>query len=143
MLKIFYFKRKCSRSIIKKNVQDLYFKTKRNGFKDLIFQNKIEKGFRILKPEIGLKRWLRIFQGSSFLLWDRVIMWLRTQFSSTWLGGRVQLIFQKKHLQDFIFSNKGSKTSRIYILKESAPEFYISKKVQEFKFNNLYLNTTN
>eukprot|EP00924_Labyrinthula_sp_SR-Ha-C_P000454 snap_masked-scaffold_158-processed-gene-0.1-mRNA-1 protein AED:1.00 eAED:1.00 QI:0/0/0/0/1/1/2/0/161 len=45
---------------------------------------------------IGLKRWFRFFfkvQVSYFGIGLK--MWLRAQFSSTWLGGRVQHIFQK------------------------------------------------
>eukprot|EP00924_Labyrinthula_sp_SR-Ha-C_P014469 snap_masked-scaffold_95-processed-gene-0.4-mRNA-1 protein AED:1.00 eAED:1.00 QI:0/0/0/0/1/1/2/0/130 len=52
-------------------------------------------------------------------------MWLRIYFSSTWLGGRVQLISKKKD-QGFNITKK--KVQGFYLSKKTGSRFYISKK---------------
>eukprot|EP00924_Labyrinthula_sp_SR-Ha-C_P012011 snap_masked-scaffold_26-processed-gene-1.23-mRNA-1 protein AED:1.00 eAED:1.00 QI:0/0/0/0/1/1/2/0/153 len=121
MFRIFYLKRKGSGFIFKKK-QKKGFYIKKNRFKDFIFKKKQknvqdfifqEKRFRILQIGIGLK------------------MQLRALLFSAWLGGRVQLIFQKKKVQGsriLYFQKKKVQGSRILYFKKKVDRFVFKKK---------------
>eukprot|EP00924_Labyrinthula_sp_SR-Ha-C_P015311 snap_masked-scaffold_9-processed-gene-13.76-mRNA-1 protein AED:1.00 eAED:1.00 QI:0/0/0/0/1/1/2/0/226 len=117
MFRILYFQKK------KKRDQGFYI-SKKKCSRILYFK----KRFRILKLGIGLK------------------MQLRALLSSAWLGGRVQLIFQKKKdlyfkkkVQGFIFQKKGRGVwVQGFIFQEKVQGFIFQKKGEGFGFRDLY-----
>eukprot|EP00924_Labyrinthula_sp_SR-Ha-C_P010991 snap_masked-scaffold_33-processed-gene-1.30-mRNA-1 protein AED:1.00 eAED:1.00 QI:0/0/0/0/1/1/2/0/251 len=156
--RILYFKRKKgqgSRILYLKRKKGqgsriLYFKKKGTGFKDFVFQKKKFKDLYFKRTRLRISKiWDRVENVIEHFFKDQVSyfgiglkMWLRTQFSSTWLGSRVQLIFQRKGSRILYCKEKWFKNSiferkkfkDFVFKKKTSPGYFISKKVQGFIF---------